>query len=220
MQAPFISMSLAGPLALPTRVLSAPEPLPSPSSTRSLVEGLRAGEGWAQALVYDRHAPDVVRVLRAVLGPDQEAGDLLQETFLEVFRGARSLRDPDALGAWVKKIAVHTARSRIRRRQRSRWLLVLGLADAPDPPAPVATPEVRQAVAEVYRILGDLPGDLRVPFALRFIEGFELTEVAAACDLSLATVKRRLAAGEDAFRKRAVRGGRLDEWLVTDGRLA
>jgi RNA polymerase sigma-70 factor (ECF subfamily) len=44
-----------------------------------------------------------------------------------------------------------------------------------------------------------MPVDLRIPFALRFVDGMELRDVAEACDCSLATVKRRLASAEKRF---------------------
>ena len=179
----------------------------------ALVAAVREGEDWARAQLYDRHAPDVARVLHAVLGPDHEIADLIQETFIEVFDAIGSLRDVDALAGWMRQIAVNVARSCIRKRRRSRWLHVFGLTSVVEPVAIVAPPEARQAIAETYRVLGELPIDLRVAFSLRHIEGLELTDVALACDVSLATIKRRLAAAEESFRRHARRGGKLDEWL-------
>jgi RNA polymerase sigma-70 factor (ECF subfamily) len=149
-----------------------------------------------------------------------EIADLIQETFIEGFDSIDTLRDCEALAAWMRQIAVNTARSCIRKRQRMRWLNVLGLVDVVEPVAVVAPPEARQAIAEIYRVLGELAPDLRVAFSLRYIEGLELTDVAAACDVSLATIKRRLATAETSFRKHAARGGKLDEWLEQGRRLA
>ncbi len=152
-----------------------------PDRPADLVAAVRDGEDWARAALYDQHASDVARVLHAVLGPDQEIADLIQETFLGVFDAIGTLRDEDALGSWVRQVAVNVARSSIRKRRRMRWLHVLGLADVVEPAAVVAPPEARQAIAEIYRVLGELPLERRVAFSLRHIEGLELTEVAAAC---------------------------------------
>ena len=65
----------------------------------------------------------------------------------------------------------------------------------------------------MYRVLDVLPVDERIPFALRFIDGMELTEVAAACDVSLATIKRRLARSEKRFVAVAARYPELGPWL-------
>jgi RNA polymerase sigma-70 factor (ECF subfamily) len=192
----------------------------APQGASDLVAAVRDGEEWARAALYDRYAPDVARVLHAVLGPDQEIADLIQETFIEVLDSIDTLRDSEAVAAWMRQVAVNVARSCIRKRRRLRWLNVLGLVDVVEPAAIVAPPEARQAIAEIYRVLGELPADLRVAFSLRHIEGLELTDVAAACDVSLATIKRRLATAETSFRKHAVRGGKLDEWLERGRRFA
>ena len=185
-----------------------------------LVKAVAQGEDWARAALYDRYASDVARVLRAVLGPDQEIPDHIQETFIEVFDAIGTLRDLGALSSWIRQIAVHVARSSIRKRRRLRWLHALGLVGDVERTAVVAPPEVRQALEETYRVLGELRVDLRVAFTLRHIEGLELTQVAAACDVSLATIKRRLVAAENSFRKHARRSGKLDEWLAPDGGLS
>jgi RNA polymerase sigma-70 factor (ECF subfamily) len=58
-----------------------------------------------------------------------------------------------------------------------------------------------------------LPADERIPFALRFIDGMELTEVARACTVSLATIKRRLSRAEQRFTAFAALEPALAEWL-------
>ena len=61
--------------------------------------------------------------------------------------------------------------------------------------------------------LGRLPADERIAFALRFIDGMELVEAAAACRVSLSTFKRRMLRAERKFAERARREPALAEWL-------
>jgi RNA polymerase sigma-70 factor (ECF subfamily) len=65
----------------------------------------------------------------------------------------------------------------------------------------------------VYRVLGNLDADQRIAFALRFVAGMELTEVAASCGVSLATIKRRLSRAQSTFASSAQREPALVEWL-------
>ena len=60
--------------------------------------------------------------------------------------------------------------------------------------------------------------DQRIPFALRYVQGLELTAVADACGVSLATVKRRLARAEGRFVIMARRHPALKEWVEEGGR--
>jgi RNA polymerase sigma-70 factor (ECF subfamily) len=145
--------------------------------------------------------------------PCSGVADLVQETFVEAFGSIGRLRDVDALPAWLRQIAVNRARSCIRRRARLRLFGALGFVDVPDPASKSASPEVREALAETYRIIEALPVDLRIAFTLRFVDGRELVEVAEACQVSLATIKRRLVTAEARFRRMAAHGGKLDDWL-------
>ncbi|MFY0537503.1 sigma factor-like helix-turn-helix DNA-binding protein [Nannocystis pusilla] len=70
----------------------------------------------------------------------------------------------------------------------------------------------RAARADLRRALR-LPADERIAFALRFIDEQPLGDVAAACDCSLATVKRRLSAAQARFRRLAERDPMLAEHL-------
>ena len=84
--------------------------------------------------------------------------------------------------------------------------------------AVVLSEEVREALEETYRVLDLMPADERIAFALRFVEGMELTEVADACGVSLATIKRRLSRAETRFVAMAGRREPLREWLGSSAR--
>ena len=60
-------------------------------------------------------------------------------------------------------------------------------------------PGARETVRAVYAVLDAMPTDERICFALRFVHGEELTDVASAVGCSLATVKRRIARAEERF---------------------
>ncbi|MFO0629832.1 MAG: RNA polymerase sigma factor [Polyangiales bacterium] len=163
---------------------------------------LQAQDPSAPALLMDRFGALVDRVLRRILGDSPDHDDRVQETFLEVLRTVRALRDPSAFKAWVTTIAVRVARAELRRR-RVRRLFTLW--------SPVELPEVahdddhpgREELRAVFRILDELPTEDRIAFALRVLHGEELTEVARLAGCSLATAKRRIARAEATFRARA-----------------
>lgn len=178
-----------------------------------LVAAAIEGEVAARTAIYRKYAPEVARVIASVMGPDSEIGDLLQEVFVEAFRHMKKLRDAEAVGPWLRQIAVHRVRHCIRRRRRLRLLVSLDVVDFVEPEAPSASPEVREALAETYRLVESLPVDLRVAFALRHLEGLELVDVAAACGVSLATIKRRLSAADNKFRRLAEGSDKVRDWL-------
>ena len=179
----------------------------------ALVESILNGEDRGRETLYDRHAPHVRRVLVRCLGTQRDVADHLQDVFEQAFRDLGKLRDPKALKAWLTRIAVHLARAQIRRNSRRRWLRLLPPDELPEQIAPVASREVSDALRATYRILEQLGADERIAFALRFIEGMLLEEVAAAAGCSLATAKRRIRRAEAAFVEVARSTPSLQPWL-------
>jgi RNA polymerase sigma-70 factor (ECF subfamily) len=177
-----------------------------------LVRGLRGHEPWAAAVLVDRYIIHVRRVLTRVLGAGEpELDDLVQEVFTRALAGAHRLSFEGALSSWLTSIAVFTGRETIRRRSRWRWLWFT--ADPPERPAPQPSAEVSDAARAVYALLDQLPVDERIVFALRAVEGMDLREVAAACKVSVPTVRRRLARAERQFHALAARCESLSAWV-------
>jgi RNA polymerase sigma-70 factor (ECF subfamily) len=79
--------------------------------------------------------------------------------------------------------------------------------------------EGNEALAAVYRVLKSLPTDERIAFALRVIEGMELTAVASACGVSLSTIKRRLTGAQQRFDELSGREPVLKAWVERRGGL-
>ncbi len=167
----------------------------------------------APAVLYDRFSPAVERTLVRVLGSDTDAAELLNEVFVRAMHRVDRVVDGGALGLWLTRIAVFVAREHIRARNRRGWLLFFAPRHLPEVEAPDAAPEVRQAVRRLYRALEELAVDDRLTFSLRYLEQLELTEVAAACDVSLATAKRRLSRAEARFVAISKRDPFLASWL-------
>jgi RNA polymerase sigma-70 factor, ECF subfamily len=184
-----------------------------PREDAALVAALTSDDPTARAEIFDRYAPQVQRVLARVLGHDSELADLLHEVFVRALTQIDRLDDPSALKAWLTSIAVFTAREHIRRRMRGRWLRFFASEDLPDIPFLAAGEEVRESLRATYAVLDRLGVDDRIAFSLRFIEGLDLGEVAAACCVSLNTIKRRLARAEKRFLALAQREPSLHDWL-------
>jgi len=183
------------------------------TSDAALVEALWAGAPGAVEAFYDRYGAFVLRVLCRVLGADRELMDVHHDVFVRALGSIRELKNPSSLKSWLTSVTVFTARSAIQRRTRGRWLSIVPREDLPELEAATASGEVTEALRATYAILDTLEANERIAFALRFIDGMELTEVAAACGVSLATIKRRLARAEDRFVALARSHPVLEDWL-------
>ena len=194
--------------------LAAVRLLPRPSEDDgALLAALRAGNRGAVLRFFDRYGPAAERTLVRILGRDSDVAALLNDVFLRALRRIDRVDDASALGMWLTRIAVFTAKEHLRARRRRRWLILFAPSEVPDAESVEAPSEIREAVARLYRALDALPVDERLAFSLRHIEQMELMEVAEACDVSLATAKRRLARAEMRFGAIARRDPLLSEWI-------
>jgi RNA polymerase sigma-70 factor, ECF subfamily len=165
------------------------------SNDATLVQGLLADSAAAKLAFVNRFTVDVERTVVHLIGPDRELSDVRQEVFVQALISIRTLRDPSALKPWLMSIAKHCARRTIRNRTRRGWLRFFVDADEEarwQPTAPGIDPEARETLRVVYAALDRMPAVDRIAFAHRYIDGMELPEIAAACSVSVATVKRRL----------------------------
>jgi len=191
------------------------DPLLLRRSDEALVSALREGHPEAAAAIFCRYGVYVGRVLARVLGPDPELVDLAQDVFVVMLESITKLDEARALQAWLAQIAVFSAKKRIRGRRRWRRLLdFVPSQELPEQPQAAVDYEGSEALLAVYRALARLDADDRSAFALRFIEGRELTDVAGACQVSLSTIKRRIDRARSSFQEAARPEPALAEWLA------
>lgn len=160
-----------------------------------LVARALEGSAWAEAALCRTHARPLVAMLTRLLGSKQDADDLAQDAFVAALGSLSKLRDASAFRAWLFRIATNLARKHLRRRKLERFLGVAPAAREDELElfgSTTVAPDARAELALLQERLLRLPVDLRLAWSLRYVEGYELTEVAALCDCSLATIKRRI----------------------------
>jgi len=167
----------------------APVPL-AEAEDAVLALALIAKDTAAPRVAWSRFAPLVRRILRRSLGPQHDVEDIVQDVFLCLFERVHTLRDPVALKAFVIAITVRTARYEIRRARVRRWVGLSRTAELPDLRVVNADSSSQHALIHFYRTLERINERDRTAFVLRFIEGMEAAEVAAALDVSVPTARR------------------------------
>jgi RNA polymerase sigma-70 factor (ECF subfamily) len=183
------------------------------TSEAALIRRLCAGDPWAERALVERYTAHVDRILMRILGGHPDLDDLTQEVFVRAFERLDELHDPPALGRWLAAIAVFVAREAIRRKKRRRWLVFLPAEATPEIEVPAASLEARAALRAFYEVVDGLDADQRIAFTLRFVEGLSLGEIAEMCDVSLATIKRRIKSAEVDFYARGTLRAELVDWF-------
>lgn len=160
-----------------------------------LLREIAAGSGHALGLFYDRHASMALGLLCRILGNRNEAEEVLQEVFLQVWRDARRY-DPGRSSprGWLLLIARSRALDRHRgttsRRRREEEAARSGTARVV---VPLGTRRLEHG--ERRRRIGSaldlLPPEQRRVIELAFYEGLTQTQIAEALGAPLGTVKSR-----------------------------
>ena len=148
--------------------------------------------------LFRQHALYVATIALRVLGSNDAVDDVVQDTFVIALKQVKTLRDPQAVRAWLATTAVRLATRKLRRR-RLRQFLWARENVAVVPTSIAATSEQRVLLTQAYRILDRLPVDERVAWLLRYVEDAKLEDIASWCGCSLATAKRRIAAAQTAL---------------------
>ncbi len=159
------------------------------------------------AMLYDRFARDVNRVVYRTLGRDPEHDDMVQQIFLHMIQSIHKVRDPARLSYWVRSICVNVVRSELRKRtvRRSflRWVPPIESGDLS------ADVESADFVTRSSKVLGKLPAQERIVFTLYYLEDYSLPEIAEVCGFSTMTAKRRLSKARERFKKQMSRDPHL-----------
>ena len=157
----------------------------------ALLAAIAAGDDGALRTLFERHAPWLAGRLRRAL-PADSVEDVLQETFVAVWRGASTYRGDGAAGAWLWGIARRQAALWTRRHGRAGTDLVFDdqFGAATDDPA--ATASRRADLDRALATLGPDGSDGRDLARLVFVEDRPLVEVAHHFGVPEGTVKSRV----------------------------
>jgi RNA polymerase sigma-70 factor (ECF subfamily) len=164
-----------------------------------LIARIGAGDDTALRELVFRHTPWLGARLRAVL-PVADAEDVLQETFLAVWRGASGYRSRGEVGGWLWGIARRQAALFLRRRGPADLLAVpaevlaevlVGTADGDPGSDPARIAVVRAELAEAVVALGPEGSADREVWQLLYVEDRPVAEVARLLGVPPGTVKSR-----------------------------
>jgi len=183
--------------------------MPSPPDEATLIERSREGDLAAFNALVAAYQDQVYNLCLRMLGSQQPAEDVTQETFISAYRNVGRMRGP-SVRSWLLRIAANACIDELRRRKRHPQLSLdsrrnddelEGSYDVPDsapgPEQVTVRVELRQALeAELLQ----LPVDQRLAVVLCDVEGLAYEEIASAMGTSVGTVKSRISRGRSRLR--------------------
>jgi len=154
------------------------------TSEAELITGCLLNDRIAQRLLYDRYKKAMYTLAYRITGDFDNANDVLQDAFLEVFRHLDQFRGEATLGAWIKQIVV--------RKSTKKKRIVVWQNVEEDMAESINWGENNINVAHLETAIFALPDGFRTIFVLAEIEGYTHREIAVILSISEGTSKSQL----------------------------
>lgn len=184
----------------------------------ALIDRCLSGDDTAFDVLVDRYQDMVYNLALRLLGKPDEALDLSQEVFFQIYRKLATFRRDASLRTWVYRIVINLGKNRQRWwRRREREMTAVRVEEAEQdaglwemssalkekgPSSPHDELHRKELGDILHRAIADLPFDQRTILLLKEIEGLSYEEIARTLGLALGTVKSRLARARKALRER------------------
>jgi len=181
----------------------------APAAEPALVERCRQGDPQAFARLVAIHEGMVLNLAARLLGDREEAKDIAQDVFLQVYRTLPRFEGRSTVRTWIYRIVVNQARNRHRfwrRRHRDEQVsLDQHVAAHGDVlrgpgPAPDRVLAQKELAEQLQQALERLPFEQRTAIVLREVDGLSYEEIAYSLNLAVGTVKSRLTRARQALR--------------------
>jgi RNA polymerase sigma-70 factor (ECF subfamily) len=188
---------------------------PAASEETALVAKAQAGDAQAFTDLVNRYERKIYRIAKHITQNDEDAEDVLQETFLKAYEHLSGFQGNSKFYTWIVRIAVNESLMKLRKRKGDR---TVPLDEPMDTGEEMVTreiavwednPEQRYSREEIQEILDraveSLKPDFRTVFTLRDIEELSTEETAEALGISVPAVKSRLLRARLALREKLTR---------------
>jgi RNA polymerase sigma-70 factor (ECF subfamily) len=173
------------------------------SANKISLEALKAGDREAFAELVEKTSAQIYRMMVRILGDQQDAEDVLQETYIKAFRSLPGFEGRSSITTWLYRIAVNEALMLVRKRKPHTISVDDDSSFDPEvendameiidfcclPEGELLSRESRHFLDQAVQ---NLPENLRVVFVMRDQEGLSIQETAEALDLSENNIKTRL----------------------------
>lgn len=184
----------------------------------ALVEAARGGDRRAFDELVRQTYEDTYTLARRLTGNDEDASDVVQETYLRAWKGMKRFRGDAQFSTWLYRITANSSYTLMRKRRRHRHEAIGDdIADTPEPsPAadPAAMADASALRDELATAVGELPQKLRAVIVLRDVYGLAHDEIADELGISVSAAKVRLHRARKRLHDSIYGGGKKVEHAV------
>ena len=173
-----------------------------------LVKRVQAGDKSAFDILVQKYQHKVVNLIARFVSDQAECYDIAQDAFIKAYRAIGNFRGDSQFYTWLYRIAANTAKNHLASRARKSPNYSVdvedaehfegesGLKEITTPENLLLTDEIEKTV---FKVIEDLPDDLKSAITLREIEGLSYEEIAEVMDCPIGTVRSRIFRARDAI---------------------
>ena len=172
-------------------------------SDLEIIEQLKQGNEQAFKKLVETHQKMVVNTCFGLLHNREDAEDIAQDVFVEVYRSVANFRADAKLSTWLYRIAVNRSLNHIRDNKKHRWLSVFESEDKAEnkrllqiesskSDQPGFELENKQRAVILHEAISSLPENQKVAFTLNKYEELSYNEIAEVMELSVSSVESLL----------------------------
>jgi RNA polymerase sigma factor (sigma-70 family) len=152
---------------------------------KMVIDGCIAGKRDAQYQLYKTYSKAMFNICIRMINDVNEAEDILQNAFVDIFTKLKMFRYESTPGAWIKRIVVNHCINHIRAKKQ----LLLLSEQLPDITDDSNEESVEYDVSLIKNAIGQLPDGYRSVFCLYAMEGYDHSEIAEILDINESTSK-------------------------------
>jgi len=165
-----------------------------------LIDRCKKGDRAAQNELYKLFAGAMFNICRRMMGDDEEARDILQDSFIDVFVKLKTLKDTHTFPAWIKRIVVNNCINALRKKK----LAMAELEDhmnVSDEEPPTSEEDVHYEIEKVMRAMDQISEGCRVVTSLYLFEGYDHKEIAQILRISESASKAQYSKARSKIRR-------------------
>ena len=166
-----------------------------------IFQSCKSGDAKGQRILYDLFKGKLMGLCRRYTRSREEAQDVLQESFIKIFKNFDQLNNPEKLESWMKSIAVREAINQYHK-GKVRELTSIDI-DSVSNEIPIFQTSIEHLTDEyLISLVNALPDGCRIIFNLFAIEGYSHSEIATMLQISEGTSRSQFYYGKQLLKEK------------------
>lgn len=155
-----------------------------------LINSCKEGQRSAQYEIYKLYSKAMYNISMRILNHEEEAEDVLQESFLDAFSRIKDFRQESTFGLWLKQIVVNKSINYLRKRKVE--FISTEDIDVVDDSTTINDDDTEYKVEQIRKAILELPDGYRVVLSLYLLEGYDHEEISHILKISENTSRTQL----------------------------